>query len=94
VVRAQENEGFEAHAHFFLRNCNARPWRFTIFAEATFSPRFEKGCHMTLSRRLTLALLIFAAVLPAQRRVDPRYSFHRVIAVVPLVGSGTAQDPI
>jgi hypothetical protein len=26
--------------------------------------------------------------------VDPRYSYHRVIAVVPLVGSGTAQDPI
>jgi hypothetical protein len=49
---------------------------------------------MTLSRRLTIALLVFAATLPAQRRVDPRYSFHRVIAVVPLVGSGTAQDPI
>jgi hypothetical protein len=26
--------------------------------------------------------------------VDPRYSYHRVIAVVPLVGSGTQADPI
>jgi hypothetical protein len=43
---------------------------------------------------LVVAALCFAAALSAQRRVDPRYSFHRVIAVVPLVGSGTAEDPI
>lgn len=41
-----------------------------------------------------VATLCFAAALSAQRRADPRYSFHRVIAVVPLVGSGTADDPI
>jgi len=43
---------------------------------------------------LTVAVLCFVAALSAQRRVDPRYSYHRVIAVVPLVGSGTPQDPI
>lgn len=41
-----------------------------------------------------VAFLCFAVALPAQRRVDPRYSYYRVIAVVPLVGSGTAEDPI
>ena len=43
---------------------------------------------------LIVAVLCLAPALPAQRRVDPRYSYHRVIAVVPLVGSGTPQDPI
>jgi len=42
---------------------------------------------------LFVAVLCLAPALPAQRRVDPRYSYHRVIAVVPLVGSGTAADP-
>ena len=49
---------------------------------------------MTLSRRFTIALFASAMALLAQTRVDPRYSYHRVIAVVPLVGAGTAQDPI
>ena len=40
-----------------------------------------------------VAALCLAPALPAQRRVDPRYSYHRVIAVVPFVGSGTAADP-
>jgi len=43
---------------------------------------------------LAAALLCLAGALNAQRRVDPRYSYHRVIAVVPLIGSGTAADPI
>jgi hypothetical protein len=49
---------------------------------------------MTLQRRLSIILLAIAAALSAQQRVDPRYSYHRVIAVVPLTGSGTAEDPI
>jgi hypothetical protein len=49
---------------------------------------------MTFLRRLTIVLLVLASTLPAQHRVDPRYSYHRVIAVVPLVGSGTPADPI
>jgi len=49
---------------------------------------------MTLSRRLTIVLPFLVAALLGHRRVDPRYSFHRVIALVPLVGSGTANDPI
>ncbi len=36
-------------------------------------------------RRLTIALLLTAAVLHAQRRVDPKHSLYRIIAVVPLV---------
>lgn len=42
---------------------------------------------MSLLSRLTIVLLIFTAVLPGQRRVDPRNSYYRVIAVVPLVAS-------
>jgi len=43
---------------------------------------------------LVVAVLCFAAALPAQRRVDQRRSYHRVIAVVPMQGAGTADDPI
>ncbi len=43
---------------------------------------------MKCSCRLAVCVLILAAVLPGQRRVDPRNSFYRVIAVVPLVNSG------
>jgi hypothetical protein len=41
-----------------------------------------------------VAVLCFGVALSAQRRVDPRYSYHRVIAVVPLVGAGSPEDPI
>ncbi len=41
-----------------------------------------------------VAFLCLAATLLAQRRVDSRNSYYRVIAVVPLVGSGTPGDPI
>jgi len=34
---------------------------------------------------LAVALACLTALLPAQRRVDPRKSYYRVIAVVPLV---------
>ena len=43
--------------------------------------------------RLFIGVLALAFVVCAQRRVDPRNSYHRVICVVPLVGSGTAADP-
>ena len=49
---------------------------------------------MNLSRRLTVVLLVFSAALLAQRRVDPRSSYHSVIAVLPPVGSGSHDDPI
>lgn len=42
---------------------------------------------------LAAVLLICSTPLLPQRRVDPRYSYHRVIACVPLEGSGTPQDP-
>jgi len=50
---------------------------------------------MTLLRRLAFISLIFVTSLPAQRRVDPRNNFYRVIAVVPYVAGppGTASWP-
>jgi len=41
-----------------------------------------------------VAVLCSAAALPAQRRVDPLYSYHRVIAVVPMQGAGTLANPM
>lgn len=49
---------------------------------------------MSVSRRVTLILLILCAALPAQRRVDPRNLYHRVVGVLHLTGSGTAADPL
>lgn len=49
---------------------------------------------MSVFCRLTFVLLVCCIALPAQRRVDPRNIYHRVIGVLPLVGSGTAADPI
>ena len=44
--------------------------------------------------RLLLALIFVCALAPAQRRVDSRNLYERVLAVVPMVGSGTLSDPI
>lgn len=44
-------------------------------------------------QRLLTGLLMLAIVVCAQRRVDPRNTYHRVICVVPLVGAGTPDDP-
>ena len=42
----------------------------------------------------TVALLLLSlTVLSAQNRVSPEMMYHRVWAVVPLIGSGTADDP-
>ena len=43
---------------------------------------------MGVFRRLTYVLIVCCIALPAQRRVDPRNIYHRVIGVLPLVGSG------
>jgi hypothetical protein len=43
--------------------------------------------------RFVLVLLLLASAVPAQRRVDPKNTYQRVICVVPLIGAGTAQDP-
>ena len=51
---------------------------------------------MRFARRVSLLVLIASAlILPifGQRKVDPRYTYVRVIAVVPHVGSGTSSDP-
>src|SRR5215472_388171 len=46
-----------------------------------------------MSQRLLVGLLALTLVVCAQRRVDPRNTYNRVIAVVPLIGAGTASDP-
>jgi hypothetical protein len=46
-----------------------------------------------MNQRIAAGLLMLAAAVSAQHRVDPRNTYHRVICVVPLVGAGTAQDP-
>jgi len=47
-----------------------------------------------MSLRLILGMLVLTAITSAQPRVDPRNLYHRIITVVPYVGSGTtAADP-
>ena len=46
-----------------------------------------------MTQRLLTGLLMLALAASAQHSVDPRNTYHRVICVVPLVGSGTAADP-
>jgi hypothetical protein len=43
--------------------------------------------------RKLAALSVFAATLFAQRNVSPENMYHRVYAVVPMVGAGTSADP-
>jgi len=44
-------------------------------------------------QRLIVALLAFASAVCAQRQVDAKFTYSRVICVVPFVGQGTAADP-
>jgi hypothetical protein len=46
-----------------------------------------------MSQRLLIGVLALASFVCAQRRVDPRNTYHRIICVVPFEGSGTATDP-
>ena len=43
---------------------------------------------------MLLCLSALAAVLNAQPRVDSRNSYERILVVLPLVGTGTLEDPI
>jgi hypothetical protein len=43
--------------------------------------------------RFAAILILFTVPLPSQRKVDPKYTYQRVICVVPMVGAGTAADP-
>lgn len=43
--------------------------------------------------RALIAFSVFAVTLFAQRSVPPEFMYHRVYAVVPLVGTGTLDDP-
>jgi hypothetical protein len=46
-----------------------------------------------VAKKILLLLLILTAASVAQRRVDPKYIYHRVICVTPLTGAGSATDP-
>ncbi len=46
-----------------------------------------------MTHRILMGLLVLASVACAQHSVDPRNTYHRVICVVPMIGSGTATDP-
>jgi len=50
--------------------------------------------RMRVYGRIGVTVLTLATALVAQHRVDLHNSYHRLIAVVPLAGSGTAADPI
>jgi hypothetical protein len=41
----------------------------------------------------SLLLCAFTASLPAQHKVDPRNLHERIIAIVPMIGKGTLDDP-
>jgi hypothetical protein len=43
--------------------------------------------------RLVLLLTAVTGLCLAQRKVDPKNTYQRVIAVVPVVGTGTPADP-
>jgi hypothetical protein len=43
--------------------------------------------------RSLVAVCVFASALFAQRNVSPANMYHRVRAVVPLIGAGTTSDP-
>jgi hypothetical protein len=43
---------------------------------------------------ILLCLSALAAILNAQPRVDSRNSYERIFVVLPLIGTGTVEDPI
>ncbi len=47
-----------------------------------------------MARRLLLLIVCLCAPILAQQRVDPRKTHERVLCVVPMVGSGTSDDPL
>lgn len=49
--------------------------------------------HRRQFRIIVLVLGFINALFAQQHRVDPRNMYHRVIAIVPLVGQGTPDDP-
>ena len=55
--------------------------------------RFWDHYFLNMLFRSLALLLLLAALLPGQRRVDPRYTYVRVITVESLHGAGTAADP-
>ena len=40
-----------------------------------------------------LGFLVCASTLLAQQKVDPRNRYERLICIVPMIGSGTYEDP-
>ena len=49
--------------------------------------------NRSMIRRILFCLFALTALLPGQRRVDPKYTYSRIITVVPVIGSGSPADP-
>ena len=50
--------------------------------------------HLLILIALPVILLGQALTSPAQfRKVDPQFTHERIIAIVPVIGAGTAKDP-
>jgi hypothetical protein len=47
-----------------------------------------------VSIRFLLLVAVLVCTSIAQRRVDPRNTYNRIICIVPLVGKGVASDPV
>ena len=46
-----------------------------------------------MTKRMLAGLLLIAALGSGQRKVDPKNTYARIICVVPIIGTGTANDP-
>jgi hypothetical protein len=46
-----------------------------------------------MAKRVLAALLLMAALGSGQRRVDPKNTYVRIICVMPMIGTGTPDDP-
>lgn len=49
-----------------------------------------------VTRAAAVLVCLYALIVPAtaQQPVDPKNMYERVLAIVPLAGSGTAEDPV
>src|ERR1700730_13316811 len=46
-----------------------------------------------MNGRFVVGLLVLTGVVCAQRRLDPRNTYQRIVCVVPMVGKGLPADP-
>jgi hypothetical protein len=66
------------------------------FRSEKFYRTLEESTMLGVIRAVAVLVCLYAMVPPVegQQRVSPRNSYERILAVVPLIGSGTHDDPI